>query len=409
MVISAFISAIGNGLYMTSAVLYFTRVVHLSPGDVAIGLTIASLVGLLAGIPVGDYADRRGPREIQIVALVLLGVTMLSYIFVHDFAIFLVVACADMLVNCGANAVRGGLIKRVGGEKPGLFRANLRAVNNAGNAIGALAAAVAVQIDTPLAYRLLIITNALSFVAAAIFICALPHYEPVPRPRNAISRSSLHDAPYIGFAVIDGLMILEYQVMIFLLPIWIADFTHAPRWIIGAVFLLNTLLCVTLQVRVGGKVDTISKGGRAYGIAGLLFLFSCPAMALLPGVPGWLAALIATGAVAIHTFGEMWHASGTFALSFDLAPAYAQSEYQGLLGMIQNVGRAIAPTALTLICIDGGRLGWVGLGVFFFVVGLAAQPVTRWADRTRPTFMLPAEQAGQSALTGAAKSEGGAR
>jgi hypothetical protein len=48
----------GFGLVVTSSVLYFTRVVHLPVGRVGLGLTIAGLIGLAAGIPIGDLADR---------------------------------------------------------------------------------------------------------------------------------------------------------------------------------------------------------------------------------------------------------------------------------------------------------------------------------------------------------------
>ena len=51
----------GFGLVITSMVLYFTRVVHLSAVQVGLGMTIAGLVGLIAGVPIGDLADRHGP------------------------------------------------------------------------------------------------------------------------------------------------------------------------------------------------------------------------------------------------------------------------------------------------------------------------------------------------------------
>lgn len=45
---------------MASAVLFFTRSVGLPLAQVALGMGIAAFVGMLAGIPVGHLADRRG-------------------------------------------------------------------------------------------------------------------------------------------------------------------------------------------------------------------------------------------------------------------------------------------------------------------------------------------------------------
>ena len=58
------VNTLGFGLVITSMALYFTRVVHLSTVQVGLGLTISGLIGLAAGVPVGDLADRHGPRTV---------------------------------------------------------------------------------------------------------------------------------------------------------------------------------------------------------------------------------------------------------------------------------------------------------------------------------------------------------
>jgi MFS family permease len=382
--LATLVNTIGTGLFMTSSVLYFTRAVHLPAAQVGIGLTVAGLIGLLAGIPVGDVADRRGPREVQLLTLVLMAVTMAGYIFIDSFAVFAVVATVDMLATSASNAARGGLIRRVGGERAAAFRAQLRAISNAGISLGALAAGVAIQVDTRLAYQILVLLNAISFLACALVCLRLPHYPPLPRPRQERRWQALADRPFVAYTALNGVMTLQYVVLSLPLPIWIAAHTSAPRWTVAAVMLINTFLCVFLQVRIGSTVDTTRKGGAAMRTAGLIFLASCVLMALLADVPGWLAALLVVLAVAVHTFGELWHASASFTLGFDLAPAYAQAQYQGLQGMGFGAGLAIAPIVLTSLCIGLGQPGWVLLGGIFAVVGLLGVPVARWAERTRP-------------------------
>jgi hypothetical protein len=88
-----------------------------------------------------------------------------------------------------------------------------------------------------------------------------------------------------------------------------------------------------VAVRVGKNVQSIRQGGAALRRAGVIFLFSCSVMGLATGVPSWAALLLLAGAVVLHTYGELWHASGSFALDFALAPGHAQGQYQGLVGV----------------------------------------------------------------------------
>ena len=150
--------------------------------------------------------------------------------------------------------------------------------------------------------------------------------------------------------------------------------------------LINTFMCVFLQVRIGSKVQTVQEGGAAMRIAGLVFLVSCAAIAVLADLPAWAAAGLVAVAVAIHTTGELWHASASFTLGFELAPAHAQSQYQGLQGIGFGAGLAVAPTALTALCFGLGQLGWLLLGGLFALVGVVTVPVASWAQRTRPAF-----------------------
>jgi MFS family permease len=385
--IAILINTMGNGMFMASSALYFTQVVHLSTGRVGIGLTVAGLIGLLAGVPIGDLADRRGSREVFLVALVVQAATMLSLVFVHSFTAFMCLVSLDMLASSSAGSSRGALIRRIGGEGAPVFRAQVRAIANAGIPVGALAAAVAVQIDTRASYSALIIANSSTFLVCALMTSGVPSFAPLPRPERNRRWSALADRPFVSFALINGVMAMQYQVPLLPLPIWIATQTDAPRWIISAALALNTILCVLLQVRFGARVDTLRAGSSAMRSAGLAFLLSCPLMALIADVPALPAVMLTLSAVALHTIGELWHSSASYTVSFELAPKYAQGQYQGLLGMGAGAGGAIAPGLLMLLCIDGGQLGWLVVGFLFAAAGIAAQQVVHWAERTSPALV----------------------
>src|SRR6202034_455457 len=143
-------------LVVTSLVLYFTRVVHLGSLQVGLGLTISGLIGLVAGVPVGALADRHGPRTVVLVTFLLQFLSALGYLFIRDFAAFVVVATVDMLAMNANQAADGALLRRVGGEDTAVFRSATHAITNVGISLGAVGCAIAVQIGTADAYRALI-------------------------------------------------------------------------------------------------------------------------------------------------------------------------------------------------------------------------------------------------------------
>ncbi len=385
MIPSTFINLVGNGLFNTASVLYFTLVVHLPAAQVGLGLTIAGLVGLLAGVPAGDLADRHRPRTIVLMTLVVQAASMTAFVFIHTWAAFILVVTVDRLAASANNAARGALIARVGGDRPAAFRARLRTFGNLGIVLGTLGAALALQINTAGAYTTLILANAASYLGCALLLLRVPNYEPLPRPKRHRRLAALADRPFAAFAALEGAMGLQYQAVSLLLPIWIAVHTHAPRWTVAGAFAMNSAVCVLLQARIGATVETPQQGGRAFRRAGLLFLVSCPLIALCADVPGWLAVVLLAIAICVHSTGEVWQSSASMALGFGLAPDHAQGQYQGLLGLGFDAGQALGPAVLITAVLGIGQAGWLFLGTFLALLGLLGPAVTNWAERTRST------------------------
>jgi MFS family permease len=383
------INTFGLGLVITAMTLFYTRVVHLSTEQVGVGMTLAAIVGILAGIPVGHLADRRGPREVARATLLVQGGVTFCYVFIHGFVAFLVVAALEMLCINAYVAVDGVLMRRVSGGDASVPNI-IEAIGNLGISVGALGCGVAVAIGTAQAYRSLVIVNALTFVGAWAILGRLPHYDPLPKQNEQGGRSiALADKPFLAYAAIAGLMSMQYWVIARPLPLWVADHTNDPRWIIPALLIMNTVLVILFQVRVGRNVDTIRRGGVALRRSGVAFLLSCSVIGLATGIPEWISLLLLIGAVAIHTIGELNYSAGSFAVGFGMAPEHAQGQYQGLAGIGMFVGGATSSVLMIGVVLSLGRIGWVGLGVLFALLGLAAPAVTRWGERTRPAVADP--------------------
>jgi MFS family permease len=393
--LSVLINTVGFGLVFTSMTLYLTRVVHLSAGQVGVGLTISGLVGLLASVPAGELADRRGPREMVRAAMFLECLAAACYLLIQNFWSFVLVTSLEMLIINAWVAADGALTRRVGGENATTFRSVNQAIGNLGISLGALGCGVAIQIGTPAAYRTLIIGNALTFLAGWAILRRLPHYETLPRPAAGAKAGArwvaLTDKPFVAYTALIGTMSIQESVILLSLPLWVVDDTHAPRWSVSMFLLINTILVALFQVRVGRSVATITNAGAGLRRAGVAFLVSCTAIGFAAGLPSWAALLLLVGAVGLHTLGEMLYSSASFALDFGLAPAHAQGQYQGLVGVGMGAGRAAAPVLLVGLCLTWGRAGWLGLGAFFLALGLAGPALAGWGERTRPSISRPSE------------------
>jgi MFS family permease len=383
--LTTLINTYGIGLILTAMTLYAIKVVHLTAARAGLALTIAGLVGLLAAMPMGALADRRGPRGISRLAMLLMAASAVGFVlFARDFGTYLIVATVQGAALSASVTADVTLLRRVGGEEATTFRSQTQAVFNLGVSLGVATCGVAIQLNTVNAYRALFLGQALTSLIGVAIVGRLPKFEPLPGAHEESVVAALKDRPFLAYAVLSGAMYMQYFVLTLLLPVWVVYHTHAPRWSVSAFVIVNTVLVVLFQVRIGKTVQTIKRGGAAIRRAGVIFLVSCSAMGLAAGIPAWAALLLLGAAVVLHTYGELWHSSGTFALDFGLAPEHAQGQYQALVGMGNGAGQALSPFVLIGLVLAGGRLGFVLLGAWFALLGLAAPAVARWGERTRP-------------------------
>ncbi|MEV5708404.1 hypothetical protein AB0K82_25030, partial [Actinoallomurus sp. NPDC052274] len=109
------ISALGDGLWFTIWALYFTRILHLAPALVGVGMAVAGGAGLAASVPLGALADRFSPRVILIALTAVRGAAMAAYLLVHGTWGFLAVTVPFVALSNGGTAVRIGGV----GHHPG--------------------------------------------------------------------------------------------------------------------------------------------------------------------------------------------------------------------------------------------------------------------------------------------------
>jgi MFS family permease len=382
LVTATMVNTIGNGSYLTAGILYFTKVLHFPAYQVGLGFSAAGIISLTAGIPGGHLADRYSPRAIYSSTLAACALGMAGFYFTRSLTAFILAACFTSVNQTAGLAARGPIIRRLGGARPQELRAYLRSVTNLGIALGAVGAGVAVQVNSDLAYRVLIAGNGVSFAMSAAILWFLPGIKPEPAA-NGPRWVALRDFPYITLTLLDGVLAIQGQVQTVAIPLWLTTFTSAPRWILAAAVVINTVLVVIFQVGASRKITSAQEGGRAMRRAGFTLLIACLAISVTGHLAAASAAALLLFAVIIQTIGELWYAAGGFELSFGLAPEHAQGQYLGVYGMGVGLANSFGPALLTALCIGWGLPGWITVGVLFAAAGLLIPPAVRWAEATR--------------------------
>ncbi|PWI16605.1 MFS transporter [Streptomyces sp. Act143] len=404
-------NAVGDGAFLVTSALYFTYVVGLAPARVGLGLTLAWAVGAAAGVPLGKLADRRGARGTAVLLAVVAGLAVAAFLFVRGFVPFVVAACVYAAAQSGLAAARQTLLAGLvsAGERTGLL-AHLQSAFNAGLAVGAGLGGLALQAGTRAAYLGVFALDVASFAVCAGVLLRLPSAAPGAggrggrkdngggavgerrgrerhdgggvlgdrRDRARIdSRGVLRDRRYVAVAVLNTVLLLRMPLLSLALPLWIAERTDAPAWLVSALFVLNTGAVMLFQVRMARGVTGLSSATRAVRRSGWVMLAACAVFALSAGAPAWVAAGVLVAGAVLQVVAEMGQSAGAWQLSFDLAPADRVGEYQGFFGTGVTVARTLGPLVLTTLLLGWGTAGWLVLGGATLVASYAMGPMAR--------------------------------
>ncbi|MGW7686193.1 MFS transporter [Kribbella sp. NPDC054772] len=378
-------NSVGDGAFVVTSALFFTRVVGLSTAEVGLGLTVAWLIGFLAGVPLGNFADRRGARGTAVLLALTTASAVAAFLVVRSFAGFLIAAivyaCSQTGLTAARQALLAGLVQPAERTR---IRAFLQSTVNAGLAVGALLGGVALRFDTEAAYLIVFGIDAVSFLVAAVLISRVPSIAISVRTQGEPRLAVLHDRPYAVLALLNAIMLLFMPLISLVGPLWIVTRTNAPSWVVASLMIVNTIGVTLFQVRVAKSVKDLRTASRSIRYAGLAMLAACGVFATTAiNLSATITAGVLVVAAAFLTLGEMKLASGAWEISFGLAPADKQGQYQGFFGTGPAIARMLGPALLTTVILGWGPIGWLVVGALFLGTSCATGPAVRWAVRTR--------------------------
>lgn len=377
------VMALGQGLWMALSAIYAVAVLHLTPGQLGICVSVAAAIVLLFSIPLGHLADRAGPRTVQMWSFLVLAPLTCALLFVSHLGPYLIVASAQAVAyRSGRSARKAMLAGLIPPEDRVKVLAYVRAASNVSVSIGAMLAGLVLAIGTRPAYQAAIIFMAVAFLLTGVLTMKEPPVPPVPSGAAA-AFAVLRDWPFLAFTVLDGLLSTHAVLLDVVLPLWVLNHTGAPRWMSAVILLINTVVVVVAQTRVARGTDTPAAAARASLQGAGAVTVACLVFALSSGAPLVFACLILVAGAVAHALGEVRQAAGSWGVAFGLAPDHAMGQYQGTHAMGADIGKMFAPAIFTWLVLDHGALGWIVLAVVFAILGTPIPAVVARALRKR--------------------------
>ncbi|MEU8690501.1 MFS transporter [Streptomyces sp. NPDC048665] len=383
LVVAALVQSLGIGLFMASSMAFYTRQVGLTPNQVATGLATAGGVALLVSLYGGVLADRYGARRVLAAVYVGRGVCCGAYAFVTSFWQFMAVTLCAVTCDRAGPPVLQALVANAVPEQQERTRllAVVNVVRNCGLGIGAMAAGGALVSDTPTAYRVVLAAIACAFLCGAVLVLRV-HEDRAAGPRARASREdeaprqrALPDARYLALTGLNFLLSFFDALLLVAMPVWVLEYTDAPRVMVSVLFAANTVLVVVLQIPVSRFADGLRRTSRMLTWTGAVLAVGSLCFAAAGASPGWTSVAWLAAAVLALSLGEVIANAAVWDLSIALAPPEARGRYLSVFNLSINGQRVLGPIVVTGLLLGTGTAGWISAAVVFAVAGVTAERV----------------------------------
>lgn len=380
--VMSLISAIGSGLWLTGSALFFTQVVGVTAAQVGLGLSAAGVIGLLTTMPVGALVDRFGPRQVAAALMLWRAAGFTVYAFMRGFAGFLVIACLLGAADRVMGPVMQSLVSTaVSKRERGRTMGYLAATRNAGFALGGVLASTMITVFGAGSYAMLVLGNAASFVLAVpVLLTVREQEQPVTQRGLSLLRSALpRDRKFLQIAAVNGLLVAHFTLLTVTIPLWVVTRTAAPKALLGALLMINTIGASMFQVAVSGRTGTLPQAARKYLQAGAALFLCCAVVAVTGSAgPAWASVLLVL-AICLLTAAELAQSAAGWQVSFALADDQRRGSYLAAFSLGESILTIIGPALLTGLMVAGGWAGWLAIGVLLLAAGTAARQLTRSA------------------------------
>ena len=359
------IDALGSGLFLPFAVLFFTLTTPLSLAQVGLALSVAAGIALPAAPVLGSVVDRWGAWQVLLAGNALQALGTASYLFVDTFAELVAAAGAAALGNQAFWASFPPLIAQISdAENRERWFGLVGAIRNAGFAVGGLVSGVGLSVGGDTGYRVLAGANAASFVLATLLLLVgRPGTGRTRAPGDGVPGAAggwltvLSDRAYLSLAAVNVAFALNSLALAVLLPVHSVLRLGLPPWLPGVALTLNFVLIAAFRGPVVHALTGRSRR-RALQLSSALSGGFATVMYLSSAVPGSAAIAVVLAAGVLFTLGELIEAPVMAATAAEAAPEALRGRYMSVHQLSWSVAETIAPAALTGLFAAGRWQVW---------------------------------------------------
>jgi MFS family permease len=381
--IRSIVYAAGSGVFQAGSAVFFTQYLGLTAAQVGIGLSVAGALTVLCSIPLGTLTDRFGARRTWIVAGFAEALLFFAYPLIGSFAAFLGLVCVLALADLTASTAKHVYtLQALPPAERVRALAYQRSALNVGFTAGAALSGVALAIGTRPAYLGLVLTNGAVLLVTAVLISRLPKVRTTGSTPRTNPFAALADRPFLALSGVNGVLQAHQTLFGVVLPLWTLTQTDAPKVLVPVLYMVNTVLAVTFQVRASRGSETPLGAARSLRISGATVALS----ALLLGAATFTSGVITIAALVagtvMLTMGELTQSAGAWGITATLPPEDRRGEYTGAFRLGGQVQQSLAPAGLTMLAVGTGGWGWLVIAALMLVAGHYAPAAVRWALRT---------------------------
>ncbi|MBU2669022.1 MFS transporter [Actinoplanes bogorensis] len=375
--------AVGWGVYLTGSVVFFTVYTGLSAVQVGIGFSISGLLTLLLSLPLGHVADRIGGQRAWVLGSAVGVLAFLLYPLVGAFWSFVAVlalqALSQGLTDAGRQVYTAAAVPQ---ETRVRTMAFVRAYLNVGFTVGAGLGAAAIALDSRPGLLALVLINAAGIFLSGLFVSRMPAAPAAPGAGRSLPWGVLRDHPYTALTGIFAVMFFSEVLFSTVVPLWAITRTDAPKPVLGALFAMNTILAVLLQVPATRGAISMAGSARLSRWAALTTAAACLVFAGSGRTGGWVTIAVLALGVLLLTAAELWSSAAEFYFTTEVPPPDRRGIYLGAANTTIGISKFIGPAALTFLAVGTGGWGWWVIAAVFAATALLVHPVVTWVGRT---------------------------
>lgn len=346
-VLALTIDALGSGVFGPVAMLYYLAVSNVSLARIGLAISISAAIAMPLVLVVGHLVDQVGARRILLVSNLIQAVAYIGALWATSFVGILVVtttAAVGQACFWGSYSPTVAEISHAGERE--LWFGFIGALRNLGLALGGLLAGIAVAVGTHTAYHLVVIANAISYLAAFGLLASEGAASRARPVRSSEDKShwavALRDRDYRLVVGANLLYAVASLALTYAMPVYAVHVLALPGWLAGAVYIVNTVIVafgqgiVVANMRGHVRRNIVIAGNVAFA-AGFVIMAIAGRVSVSAAV---VAVLLGT---AVYTFGEVLCGPPLTTIAVDSRPAAVRGRYLGLYQVSWNVAGIVAP------------------------------------------------------------------